>query len=129
MPSLHISPSRVYSEPMIARMAPSLLSALGGVLLGIGMAISLSALAGDPGTPTGLDVPLPSQPEAPWGPASSFTIGGALLVAVWRAGAITQKVMDGGITVTVKMSDDDVELLTESLRCKHPETKIPARKT
>lgn len=129
MPRLHLAPSRVYSDPMLLRMVSPLLRLLAGVLFGVGLAVSLSAIASDPGTPTGLDVPLPSQPEAPWGPASSFTIGGALLVAVWRAGAITQKVMDGGITVTVKMSDDDVELLTESLRCKHPETKIPTRKT
>ena len=92
------------------RVAPHIISGLGGVMLGLAGAVAASATA-DPGTP---GVTPPVQQESPWNAAGGMTAGAALLIAVGRLSA-------GGLTLTVKLDDADADRL-ETLRCMHPGT-------
>lgn len=104
---------RSFRETLM-RYLPQLAGILSGLLFGAALSFSLVAVAGDPLGPAPASETLP-----PWGIPRDFTLSGAILLAVWRGGALAQKVLDGGFVIKVDLTEDAKEHLG-GLRCAHP---------
>lgn len=128
MLTLHVTPTGGYrpqtEKTANMRYALALGTVLLGILIGVGLSLATTAVANDGAGAVTTDTPVGLLVG---GGASLLGLMGFLVGRIQAAAqnltSTVEKVIEKGVTITVKLSDDDVERLEEKLeaaRCQHP---------